>query len=372
MDIHERINRIRLSRTPQIGPVTCQLLLARYKIASRPIDAVAELSAKSGRRITPASKQTVEQEIEANEKLGASFIIWGDPDYPAHLARFSDAPFVLSAIGHKHLLQKPALGIVGARNASMNACKLAHSFARQIGSAGHAIISGLARGIDKASHEGSLATGTIAVLANGLDQIYPAQHEELFNQIAQQGLILSERAVGTKPNARLFPARNRLIASLSRAVLIVEAARNSGSMITAREAADRGVDVLAIPGSPLDPRSAGCNQLIKDGAYLVQSVDDIFAHIEDQGTLGTTETGDYTPNIEMDTEISSQQIDELKNKLRECLSHDPISVDELARFCHVSAGMINAVILELELSGGIQRHYGNKVSRAIDMPQSID
>ncbi|MGB1911310.1 MAG: DNA-processing protein DprA, partial [Candidatus Puniceispirillaceae bacterium] len=248
----------------------------------------------------------------------------------------------------------------------------AHSYARQIGNGGYTIISGLARGIDKASHEGSLATGTIAVLANGLDHIYPADHEELFNQIAQQGLILSERALGTKPNARLFPARNRLIASLSRAVLIVEAARNSGSMITAREAADRGVDVLAIPGSPLDPRSAGCNQLIKDGAYLVQSVDDIFAHIENQGTLGTTETGDYTPYLEMDTEISSQQIDELKDKLLECLSHDPISVDELARFCHVSAGMINAVILELELSGGIQRHYGNKVSRAIDMPQSID
>ena len=372
MDTHERINRIRLSRTPQIGPVTCQLLIARYKTASKAIDAVAELSAKGGRRITPVFRQIVEQEIEANEKLGASFLIWGDPDYPSHLARFSDAPFVLSAIGHKHLVNKPGLGIVGARNASMNACKLAHSYARQIGNGGYTIISGLARGIDKASHEGSLATGTIAVLANGLDHIYPADHEELFNQIAQQGLILSERALGTKPNARLFPARNRLIASLSRAVLIVEAARNSGSMITAREAADRGVDVLAIPGSPLDPRSAGCNQLIKDGAYLVQSVDDIFAHIENQGTLGTTETGDYTPNIEMDTEISSQQIDELKDKLLECLSHDPISVDELARFCHVSAGMINAVILELELSGSIQRHYGNKVSRVIDMPQSID
>ena len=164
----------------------------------------------------------------------------------------------------------------------MNACKLAHSYARQIGNGGYTNISGLARGIDKASHEGCLATGTIAVLANGLDHIYPADHEELFNQIAQQGLILSERALGTKPNASLFPARNRLIASLSQAVLIVEAARNSGSMITAREAADRGVDVLAIPGSPLDPRSAGCNQPIKDGAYLAQSVDDIFAHIENQ------------------------------------------------------------------------------------------
>jgi len=367
MIFQDRIDRIRLSRTPHIGPVTCQLLLARYKTASSAIDAVAELSARGGRRITPVSKQVIQQEIEQNAEIGASFIVWGDPDYRSHLTQFSDAPFVLTAIGHIHLIQKQGIGMVGARNASINACKLAQAYARQIGEAGHKIISGLARGIDKASHEGSLATGTIAVLANGLDTIYPANHEALFRQIAEQGLILSERAIGTKPSPRLFPARNRLIASLSRAVLIVEAARNSGSMITAREAADRGIDVMAIPGSPLDPRSAGCNQLIQDGAYLVQSVDDIFRHIESLRNVHTPNTPIYRPEIEMDTDISAEQIEQLKVKLLDCLAHDPISVDELAWFCHVSAGTINAVLLELELSGAVQRHFGNKISRVINI-----
>ncbi len=366
MTSDERIDRIRLCRTPNIGPVTCQLLLARYKTAANAIEAVAELSAKGGRRITPVSRQHIQQEIAQNTEIGADFIVWGDSDYPAHLAQFSDAPFVLTAIGHSHLIHKQGIGIVGARNASINACKLAHSYARQIGEAGNIIISGLARGIDKASHEGSLATGTVAVLANGLDTIYPADHEALFRQIAEQGLILSERAIGTKPTARLFPARNRLIASLSSAVLIVEAARNSGSIITAREAAERGIDVMAIPGSPLDPRSAGCNQLIQDGAFLVQSVDDIFSHINNLRDVQMTKAPAYQPEIEMDIHISAQEIEYLKVKLLDCLAHDPISVDELARFCHVSAGMINAVLLELELSGTIQRHFGNKISRVIN------
>lgn len=362
----EQIAKIRLARTKNIGPVTSQLLMRRYQTAQEALAAVPELSARGGRRITPAPLAEIQREIETTLELGGSYLTWGDAGYPAHLARFTDAPFVLVTLGHQHLLTSTAVAIIGARNASLNAQKLAASFARKIGEHGLSIISGLARGIDTSAHQGSLDTGTIAVIANGIDQIYPAENKDLFHQIAHKGLILTERAVGAKPSARFFPARNRIIASLSKAVLVIEAARNSGSLITAREALDRNIEVMAVPGSPLDPRSAGCNSLIQDGAHLAQNAEEIIEIIKNQ-TIGEPYSK-FAPSIPIpiDTKMTIDESDALKAKLYENLSHDPISIDELVRVCDTSAGMLNAVLIELELAGKIYRHHGNRISRTID------
>lgn len=362
----EQIAKIRISRTKNIGPVTCQLLMARYKTAQQALANIPELSARGGRRITPASLSEIERKIEATSQLGGTYLTWGDDDYPKHLARFQDAPFILTILGHKHLLASAGLAIIGAKNASLNAQKLAQSFAAKIGQHHISIISGLARGIDTNAHLGSLSTGTIAVIANGIDEVYPSENTQLFHQIAEQGLILTERPIGSKPSARFFPARNRIIASLSKAVLVIEAAKNSGSLITAREAVDRGIDVMALPGSPLDPRSAGCNSLIQDGAYLVQSAGDAIEFIQNLHVTEPQHHCHYTHQAEFSPEVSKMESDAIKASLDEFLSHDPISIDELVRVCHFSAGMVNAVLIELELAGKVHRHHGNRISRVIE------
>ena len=362
----EQIAKIRMARTRNIGPVTCQLLLSKFKTAQAVLEAIPELSAKGGRRIIPAPSSDIKKEIDKTLALGGEYIIWGETEYPRHLARFQDAPFILTARGHKHLLSEAGLAIIGARNASLNARKLAQSIAGAIGQHHITIISGLARGIDTSAHLGSLPTGTIAVIANGIDQIYPAENTELFHQIAQDGLILSERPIGATPSARFFPMRNRIIASLSKAVLVIEAAKNSGSLITAREAVDRGIDVMALPGSPIDPRSVGCNSLIQDGAYLVQHAEDVLDILKNFQATEPLAPQTYRIQTEMSMDMSHKEREKVKAYIQEFLSHDPISIDELVRVCHFSAGMVNAVLIEMELAGKIYRHHGNRISLAAD------
>ena len=364
MDQKNLINKLRLIRTPNIGPITCQLLMRRYGSAAAALDAVPDLSARGGRQLKLATRQQIEQEIEQVDKLGAEFICYGDDDYPPSLLQFDDVPFVLTVKGHKSVLNTKGCALVGARNASINATRLAQSLATEIGEAGYTIISGLARGIDTAAHQGSLNTGTIAVLACGIDEIYPPENTELFSQIAEQGLLTTETPFGTKPTPRLFPARNRIIASLSLGVCVIETAFQSGSLITAREAAERGIEVMAIPGSPLDPRSQGTNRLIQDGAHLVQSAQDVLSILAQKPDIRQPDLPEFgTGQLPEISDMTAEEWSKIRQILFENLAHDPIGVDELCRWCHVSAIDGQAILLELELAGDVQRHAGNRVSR---------
>ena len=255
MDDKDLIDRLRLIRTSHIGPVTCQLLLRRYNTPKAALQAIPELSARGGRRLKACTIEVAEKELSQIRKSGAELICHGQEHYPASLYPYDDPPFILTAKGHTSLLNRASCAIVGARNASINATHLAKKLAGEIGQQGLIITSGLARGIDAAAHHGALASGTIAVLANGIDEIYPPENAGLYKEIAERGLLITEMRYGTKPSSRLFPSRNRIIASPSKAVLVIEAALRSGSLITAREAADRGIEVMALPGSPPDPRS---------------------------------------------------------------------------------------------------------------------
>ena len=368
MDSKERINKLRLIRTPFVGPVTYRQLLLRYRTAEAALAAIPELSARGGRKLTPITRDAAEAELHAIHTAGASLLILGDEQYPPRLVQFEVAPLTLTYKGSLSLVKKPVIAIVGARNASLNAMRLARHFAGALGEAGFVIVSGMARGIDRAAHEGSLATGTIAILANGIDIPYPKDNRDLYEQISKQGLILGEMPIGTQPTARLFPMRNRIIAALSQGCLVIEAAVKSGSLITAREAAERGCDVMAIPGSPLDPRAHGANTLIQDGAHLVQSPEDVEAILSKSKDMFSM-VSPYTPEpVQSHIKIDVKLVDEARNQIMKNISHDPIDIDELGRWCHVSAVVLAAALLELELGGCIQRHLGNRVSRLVEMP----
>ena len=255
--------------------MTLGLLIQRYGSALAALAAIPDLAARGGRKLSIASLANAKAELAANDDAHAR-LIWRDSDsYPLRLAQFDDAPVTLSTRGNLHLLHKPMIALVGARNASINAIRHAETLARELGEAGYVIVSGMARGIDAAAHRGAMATGTVGVIAGGIDIIYPPENRALFQQIVDEGLLLAEMRPGTAPTPRHFPTRNRIIASLALGVVVIEAAAKSGSLITAREAGERGSEVMVIPGSPLDPRSNGCDQPIRDGATLVQNAADI-------------------------------------------------------------------------------------------------
>jgi len=273
------IDCLRLIRSENVGPVTFYKLLERFGSPAEALERLPELARKGGLRrdIQIAPLEKIEKEITLTEKFGARFLRLGEADYPALLKYIHAAPPVLIMRGHAHLWQenKPCIGMVGSRNASAAGCNLTKKLARECGEQGLTVVSGLARGIDSNAHQGALATGTVGVIAGGIDNIYPPENKLLFDALAEQGAILCENAFGTTPQAKNFPARNRIIAGMCSGLLVVEAAPKSGSLITARYALEQNREVMAIPGSPMDPRSAGANGLIKDGATLIQSVQDI-------------------------------------------------------------------------------------------------
>ena len=264
----EKLARLRLIRTPNIGPITFRQLLGRYGSAVEAINALPELAKKGGRKkpLTAYAKSKAQAEIKALDKIGGHLLVCGDQSYPAALSHIEDAPPILMALGDISLLNKKTFAIVGARNASLVGLKIAGNAAAKLGKAGYVIASGLARGIDGAVHSASITTGTIAVVAGGIDVVYPREHQTLYEQIVEYGLVISEMPLGTQPIARHFPPRNRIISGLSIGVLIVEATDRSGSLITARMANEQGREIFAVPGSPLDPRAKGPNSLIRDGA----------------------------------------------------------------------------------------------------------
>nr|WP_314443558.1 DNA-processing protein DprA [uncultured Sphingomonas sp.] len=355
------IARIRLIRSQSIGPVTFRQLLARFGSAEAALKAVPDLARRGGGRM-PAlcTQEQAERELARVEAIGGRYLSIGQGLYPALLAQSDNAPPLLTAIGDLSLLEKPSVAMVGARNASAAACRFARGLAHDLGQEGVVVVSGLARGIDAAAHEGGLATGTIGVIAGGLDIFYPPENERLQREMASRGLVLAEMPPGTEPRARHFPYRNRIIAGLCPATLVVEAAPRSGSLITARLAAEMGREVLAVPGSPLDPRAQGCNGLIRDGATLVQNAAEVMEAI--RPGLGGVQSGRDLFSHALNVPPSAEPDTAERARVEELLGPSPVPVDEIVRLSGLEPGAVQLVLLELDLAGRIDRHAGGKVS----------
>ena len=369
LDETERLAWLRLIRTDNIGPMTFYQLVERFGSATAALEALPELSKRGGRKkpLTPPPESAVEREYRALQKLGGQIITVRDAAYPLALTATDDAPPVLSVLGNTELLNKSCVAIVGARNASLNGKKFARKIASDLGARGQIITSGLARGIDTAAHEGSVNTGTIAVVASGIDVVYPEENQKLYEEIAEKGVIVAESALGAKPYAAAFPRRNRIVSGISKGVIVVEATHRSGSLITARMAGEQGRDVYAVPGSPLDPRASGPNHLIREGATLIRNADDVMENLMNFSGNAMREPiitqRKFTPQIvENSDEFDENSGEILQEKVISNLSFTPIYVDELVRACHVTIAELQSILLELELAGRIKRLPGNKIS----------
>ncbi|MFM7029143.1 MAG: DNA-processing protein DprA [Chakrabartia sp.] len=354
----DRLDKLRLIRSAHIGAVSYGQLLQRFGSAANALEAIPALAARGGGRVPHlASVADAEVEMARVTDLGARHVFLGEADYPPLLAEMEAPPPVLIVRGDLALARRPNVALVGARNASAAACRFARLIAADLAGRGVVVTSGLARGIDAQAHQGALTGGTIAVIASGIDISYPPEHADLQAAIAEQGLLVTEQPPGRDPLARHFPARNRIIAGLAKGVVVVEAAPKSGSLITARLANEAGRDVMAVPGSPLDPRSQGCNQLIRDGAVLVQTADDILETIADFGLPCPPKT----PQLREEPSDWAGE-EEARRLLMSLLSPVAVSVDELVRQSAVSPGRVQLVLLELELAGRLERHAGGRVS----------
>lgn len=350
----QRLDWLRLARTHGVGPVTFSKLIERYADADSAIGALPRLAARGGRAkpLRPVSRDQARAELDRLEELGGRLICACEPDFPAGLAVLDPPPPVISVMGPLDPAAQPACAIVGARNASAVGLRFAGDLARELGARGVTIVSGLARGIDGAAHAAALETGTIAVIAGGLGRIYPPEHADLQHAIARQGLVVSETTPDHVAQARDFPKRNRLIAGLSLGVVVVEAAERSGSLITARLAAEQGREVMAVPGSPLDPRARGANRLLRDGAALIESADDVIAVLNNARPPTLEEPGGYDYEDERpDPDHLDTEADRIRERIAELLSPTPVSRDELARITGAPARAVLAALIELELAG---------------------
>jgi DNA processing protein len=355
----EAFARIRLLRSPNIGPVSYGQLLRRFGHARAALEALPDLAARGGSPYRPAPEARIADEIAAVKRAGARYLFHDSPDYPALLAASEGAPPILTVRGEAGLAALPAVAIVGARNASAAAVKLSRDFGAALAEAGLAVVSGLARGIDGAAHRGALSVGaTIGVIASGIDITYPPEHRDLQDEIAEKGLLVAEQPPGTEPLARHFPSRNRIIAGLAAGTLVVEAAPKSGSLITARLAGEYGREVMAIPGSPLDSRSHGCNQLIRDGAVLVQSPEDVIELLSGFAGVPRSTFREAAPAFEP-IDIEDDPVD-----VAGLLTTAPVAIDELIRQSGTSAASVQLALLELEIAGRLTRHAGGRVSLA--------
>lgn len=351
------VARLRLIRSDRIGPVTYAQLVARFGSAQTALDALPDLARRGGGRpVRVASVAEAEHEIDKVARLGARYLFRDDEAYPALLAEIDSPPPALIISGDAALLARPMVAMVGARNASAAACRFARQLARDLGQTGTSVVSGLARGIDTSAHDGSLEGGTVAVIAGGIDIFYPPENEDRQRAIAAQGLLIAEQPPGTEPRARHFPYRNRIIAGLAAGTVVIEAAPKSGSLITARFAADYGREVMAIPGSPLDPRAQGCNQLIRDGATLVQNAEDVLEAVR------PLHLGSPRPARHVVAEVPVDAGDAERRCVRDLLGPTPVPVDELVRQSGLAPAAVQLVLLEIELAGHLARHAGGKVS----------
>jgi DNA processing protein len=358
----ERSLWLRLYRSENVGPIAFRQLLQRYGTAQAALDALPDLAKRGGKRgFKVFAASDAAREIEALSKFGARLIALCEPEYPALLREAEDAPALIAVLGHPHIWEKPSVAIVGARNASFNGLRFAEDLSRDLGDAGLCVVSGLARGIDTAAHKGSLATGTVAIMAGGVDICYPPENKSLYDRIAQAGALISELPPGVQPQARHFPRRNRIVAGMTLGTVVVEAALRSGSLITARLAGEYGREVFAVPGSPLDPRAKGANDLIRNGATLIETAKDVLDVV-----LRRSLSEPSKEHEELYTNLSylmDNDIEMARLAVLERLGPVPTNVDEIVRECQLSAPAILAALLELELAGHIERYPGNKVAK---------
>ena len=375
----QRFAWLRLIRSENVGPRTFRDLVNYFGGAQAALDALPEMAARGGRkRIRLSNTDQVEDELAQHRKIGTTLVAWSEPDYPAALRQIYDAPPLICVKGRLDLLRQPMVAIVGPRNASALGMKLAGILARDLGGLGMVVVSGLARGVDGAAHTSALETGTLAVMAGGLDVVYPPEHQKLHAQIGDIGVLLSEISPGIRPGRQHFPRRNRLISGLARGAVIVEAAQKSGSLITARFALEQDREVFAVPGSPLDPRSAGTNALIRNGATLTRSADDIWEVLapilegspgpDDKANAANRQRAGMDDNAGLDPDDSPAPYapppDDVRGRVQALIGLAPVSVDELARQADAPVGDILAIILELDLAGLLVRHNQHVISRA--------
>lgn len=365
LSISQRLDWLRLIRSENVGPITFRRLLERFGDAGAALDALPSLAHRGGRtkpiRLCP--KAAAEKELQVATSRGAELLCWGDESYPDTLFHVDDAPPCLYALGHHQLLRRPVIAIVGARNASAAARQFARKLARDLGQAGLTVVSGLARGLDASAHEGALETGTAAVVAGGIDIFYPPENRDLQTEIARCGVILSEMPPGTEPQARHFPRRNRIISGMSVGVVVIEASIRSGSLITARFAAEQGRDVFAVPGSPLDARCEGPNALLKDGAILTRNATDVLDVVLERTRSPLREPrSDLFDPVPYSGGNGESELAGAREKVLSALSPAPVMVDEILRQCQLSPSVVSVVLLELDLAGRLERHPGNRVS----------
>ena len=381
LDHPERLAWLRLARSRGLGTVLFFRLIERFGKASAVISALPRLQGKlAAKGFELASERAVDEEMAALDRLGAELLLACEPDYPLPLRNIADPPPVLTLLGRSDLLTARMVAVVGARNASGNGRFFATTLARALSERELTVVSGLARGIDTAAHQGGLEGkgATIAILGSGIDVIYPPENAELHARIAAEGLIVSERAPGTPPLARHFPRRNRIIAGLASAVVVVEAAARSGSLMTARLAGSEGREVMAVPGSPLDPRHAGTNQLLRDGAALVTGIEDVMAALPSWTTAppprpakqrieaGATRPPASATHLPMSVATSHKAaLGALPETIATLLGVEPMPVDEVIRQCHATPSQVQDALLDLELDGRVRRHPGNRISRAL-------
>jgi DNA processing protein len=345
-------------------------MLRRFGSARAALDVLPRLARRGDRAktVTAVTRAEAEAEFAALHRAGARLVCWGEPLYPSALAMIEDAPPILTVLGQAELLQRPMIAVVGARNASANGRRFARDLAAALGRGGLVVISGLARGIDAAAHLGALETGSVAVVAGGVDVVYPEENRGLHDALATRGTVVAELPLGTEPQARHFPRRNRIISGMALGVIIVEAAARSGSLITARFALEQGREVFAVPGSPLDPRSRGCNDLLRHGATLTENAEDVLSLLEPQ-LRGIEPLHPIpavaipaAPHLPPPVVVGPIRDEDGIELILEKLGPTPVAVDELVRQCQLSAAAVATLLLELELAGRVERHPGNLVS----------
>lgn len=361
----DRFAWLRLLRSRRVGITTFYRLLAEHGTAQNALAALPEVARAAGVQgyeTCPAG--VIEAEIKAAKAARARLLCLGDPDYPALLSQISDAPPMLWAVGDTSLLSRPTIALVGARNASSLGTRMARALAHELGEKGYCVASGLARGVDTAAHIAAISTGTVAVMAGGVDVVYPAENGGLAQDIAKTGLLISEQPMGTTPQARHFPSRNRIISGAAQAVVVVEAAVKSGSLITARDALDQGREVLAVPGHPFDARASGCNMLIRDGATLVRNADDVIAALPRLTApvppVQRALLADLPPPPPERRALA--QTATLHQQILSRLGPSPVAEDQLIRDLAVSAGHVGPALVDLELDGKIRRQSGGLLS----------
>lgn len=366
---NELINWLQLARTENIGPKTFIRLISACGSAGLAIQKVENISDNRNSRIKLCSRHDAEKELESCHKIGARIIASCEDDYPDLLEEITDKPPVITVLGNTEILKRDAISIVGTRNASANGLRFTGKIASDLGKKGYIIVSGMARGIDTAAHNASLMNGTIAVLAGGINHIYPPENEKLYKSIAEKGAIIAESAFNIVPRAESFPRRNRIISGLSLGTVVVEAAGRSGSLITARFAAEQNREVMAIPGFPMDPRAEGPNKLIKQGATLVENADDIIEAVrfssnkQKSNLLLENETEDFLPeNVGM----PYTDIDDYRERILSNLGSGPTDIDYLINQTNMQVSAMLDILLELEIEGRITRHPGNKVSLLVE------